>query len=72
MENKSEQLNDLLVETLIASIREQGIDTPATVLNVARSYLKDNPPEEELPVSGSHSGVLREILESVPFKNPNA
>ena len=51
MANKSDELGQLLVDTLIKIIREQDTETPSSVLNVARSYVRDNPPEE-LPVLG--------------------
>jgi len=71
MANKSDELNEVLVDTLIRIIKEQDTETPATLLNVARSYIRDHPPEE-LPVAGSGSGVLKEFLETIPFKNTNA
>ena len=71
MTNKSDELNEVLVDTLIRTIKELDTETPATILNVARSYVRDHPPED-LPVPGSGSGVLKEFLETIPFKNPNA
>ena len=68
MANKSDELDQLLVDTLIKIIREQDTETPSSVLNVARGYVRDNPPEE-LPVPGSNSGVLKEFLENIPFQN---
>ena len=73
MANKSDDLRDALVETLLAVIHEQGTETPAAILAVARGYLRDCPPEEAIPTAGSGSGVLREFLEHLPFdeENPN-
>tara|TARA_Y100000593_G_scaffold38811_1_gene75118 strand:+ start:1922 stop:2143 length:222 start_codon:yes stop_codon:yes gene_type:complete len=67
MANKSDELRDALVETLLAAIKEQGTETPAAVLAVARGYLRDCPPEETIPTAGSGSGVLKEFLEQLPF-----
>nr|ANO58278.1 hypothetical protein [uncultured Alphaproteobacteria bacterium] len=68
MSNKSDQLDQLLVDTLIKIIREQDTETPSSVLNVARSYVRDNPPEE-LPMPGANSGILKEFLENIPFSD---
>ena len=67
MSDKSDILRDALVDTLLSIIKEQGTETPAAVLNVAKGYLKDFPPEEDIPLSGSGSGVLAEFLDQLPF-----
>ena len=36
MANKSDEIDQLLVDTLIKIIREQDTETPSSVLNVAR------------------------------------
>jgi hypothetical protein len=73
MANSSDTLRDALVQTLLEIIKEQGTETPAAVLSVARGYLKDCPPEENIPTAGSGSGVLKEFLHQLPFHedNPN-
>tara|TARA_R100000808_G_C2079633_1_gene104000 strand:- start:181 stop:402 length:222 start_codon:yes stop_codon:yes gene_type:complete len=73
MANKSDELRDALVETLLSVIKEQGTETPAAILAVARGYLRDVPPEEAIPTAGSGSGVLKEFLEQLPFneESPN-
>jgi hypothetical protein len=73
MSEKSDVLRDALVDTLLGIINEQGTETPAAVLNVAKGYLRDFPPEEGIPLSGSGSGVLAEFLDQLPFdeEKPN-
>lgn len=73
MTKKSDILRDALVDTLLSIINEQGTETPAAVLNVAKGYLRDFPPEEGIPLSGSGSGVLAEFLDQLPFdeEKPN-
>ena len=67
MANSSDDLRDALVETLLNAIREQGTDTPSSLLNVARAYIKDFPPQEPIPLAGSASGILSEFLDQLPF-----
>ncbi len=67
MQNTSDDLRDALVSTLLDVIKENGTETPASILNVARQYVRDNPPEESLPLAGSKSGVLKEFLDVIPF-----
>lgn len=70
--SSSDQLRDALVGTLLAIIEEQGTETPAAVLNVAKGYIRDFPPEESIPTPGSESGVLAEFLEQLPFDEEQA
>lgn len=65
--SSSDELRDALVGTLLAIIEEHGTETPAAVLNVAKGYIRDFPPEESVPTPGSESGVLSEFLEQLPF-----
>ena len=73
MTKKSDILRDSLVDTLLSIIKEQGTEPPAAVLNVDKGYLGDFQPEEDIPLSGSGSGVLAEFLDQLPFdeEKPN-
>jgi hypothetical protein len=53
------ELHGELARVLLDEIRKEG--APASVLNVARQFLKDNG-IESLPVAGSHLNQLREAL----------
>ena len=63
----SDNLRDALVDTLLAIIKEQGTETPAAILNVAKGYIRDFPPDLPVPTPGSASGVLAEFLEDLPY-----
>lgn len=69
---KSDELRNALVSTLLDIIKEQGTETPAAILNVAKGYIRDFPPEESIPSPGSESGVLAEFLEQLPFDKETA
>tara|TARA_A100000172_G_C3042720_1_gene111166 strand:+ start:1706 stop:1924 length:219 start_codon:yes stop_codon:yes gene_type:complete len=69
--SSSDELRDALVGTLLNIIKEQGTETPAAVLNVAKGYIRDFPPEEVIPTPGSQSGVLAEFLDQLPFDEEN-
>ena len=72
MTDRSEELRDTLVTILLDTLKEHGTETPSSVLNVARAYIKDNPPEERIPMPGSNSAVLAEFLVDLPFDEDQA
>ena len=67
MTKKTDVLRDALVDTLISVIKEQQTETPASILSVARSYLRDLPPEDDLMLAHNKSVVLKEFLNQLPF-----
>lgn len=72
MASKNTDLRSALVNTLLDIIDEQKTETPAAILSVARSYLRDVPMDELESLNNNGTHTLKEILETLPFDEEKA